>query len=825
MVPLEDPILVFTLLALVMLAAPLLARRLRVPDVVLLLVAGAVLGPNGLGLLDRSTAVTLFGGVGMLYIMFLAGLEIDLHHFARVKGRSLLFGLLTFIIPQVLGTLAGRHVLGYDWRTSILLASMFASHTLLAYPLASRLGIARTEPVAVTVGATIITDTLALLVLAVIADAARGASLGAGFWAGILGGMVLLLGLTWWGLPRLARWFMEHVTEAGGTQFLFVLVTVCGCAYLSHFGKMEPIIGAFLAGAAYSRLIPENSVLMNRLVFTGNTLFIPFFLISVGMLVDPAALAGDLRGWGVMITMVVMVIATKYAAAGLSGRLFGYNADERKVMFGLSVVQAAATLAAVVVGYELQILDQRVLNGAIVMIMVTCPLGAWMVNRHGRLLALRRKPVDAPPVADQHLLVPVANAATAPLLLDFAFLLRDTALPGAIHPITVVRDEPDTAEAVTQSEKLLAKCLSHAAGAEMHVETAIRIAPNVADGIARAAKELRCDTVLVGWVAGRSVRTWLLGSVMQHLLETCHSRLFCCRLVRPFNTSHRLLVLLPPLAERRPDLPLLLRDAKNLSRQMGAEMRVYLGGDERAELRHRVEAARPSRPLIFVEADYLAELCTRLFAEVRDGDTVLLACERRRNALWTPVLDRVPDLVATRFPDNNLIAAYASWHDPGDDDEPEPASATPPDGRIEYQAVELPAGLGLDEALGRMSAAAFAAQPGAAAEAARILAVSAAAYPVELAKGVVLLHGHVASLDRPILLVGAGATPWTLPTVQTQARMLLALLTPREQSPTLHLQSIARLARQFHDPAFAENFAAAATATAACRLLEGGEDQ
>jgi Kef-type K+ transport system membrane component KefB len=206
LLPLEDPVLIFTILIMVMLMAPILAGRLRVPDLILLLLAGAMLGPNGTGVLDRNAAVTMFGSVGLLYIMFLAGLELDLHQFSQTRQRSVLFGLLTFAIPQGLGMLAGRYILGFNWTTSILLASMFASHTLLAYPLASRLGISRTEPVSITVGATILTDTLALLVLAVIADSARGVHLGLEFWSGIGAGMIMLTVLTWWGIPVLARW-------------------------------------------------------------------------------------------------------------------------------------------------------------------------------------------------------------------------------------------------------------------------------------------------------------------------------------------------------------------------------------------------------------------------------------------------------------------------------------------------------------------------------------------------------------------------------------------------------------------------------------------
>lgn len=276
MFPISDPILVFTVLLLAMLLAPILSEKLRLPDVVLLLVAGTLLGPNGLGILERSTAVTMFGSVGILYIMFVSGLELDLHDFVRMRRRSIVFGLLTFAIPQFLGAVAVRYLFEMNWVPAILLASMFASHTLLAYPIASRLGIARSEPVGVTVGSTIITNTLALLVLTVIAESARGIELGPLFWMQIVIGMILLFCIIWWGIPWLTRWFFLHVTEAGSSQFLFVFALMCGCAYASRFAMVEPIIGAFIVGASFNRMIPERSTLRNRITFVGNTLFIPF---------------------------------------------------------------------------------------------------------------------------------------------------------------------------------------------------------------------------------------------------------------------------------------------------------------------------------------------------------------------------------------------------------------------------------------------------------------------------------------------------------------------------------------------------------------------
>jgi len=822
-IPISDPILTFTILVLVMLLAPVLAERLRVPDLALLLGAGALLGPNGLGLLARTTAVTMFGGVGLLYIMFLAGLEIDLDRFARTRRRSVLFGLLTFAIPQGLGMLAARYVLGFGWPTSILLASMFASHTLLAYPLASRVGIARTEPVAVSVGATILTDTLALLVLAVVADSARNMELGVAFWAGLAVGMAALIALTWWGIPHLARWFFEHVTEAGSAQFLFVLAVVCLCAYLSHFAKMEPIIGAFLAGAAFNRLIPPHSVLMSRIVFTGNTLFIPFFLISVGMLVDTRAMAADANGWLVAGVMVVAVITTKYAAAAVAGRLFGYGADSRRVMFGLSVVQAAATLAAVLVGYELGIFGDAVLNGAILMIMVTCPLGSWFVDRYGRRMAASIGVPEAASDGRQRIVVAIKSPEMAARLLDTAFLLRDTSSPGSIHPVTIVRDEGNVDQAVAGGERLLAHCLARASAADIPVDPSVRVDFNASDGILRAARELRASLVLVGWGGRQSLGSQLFGTVKTNLLDDCPSRLTFCRLVRPLNTSSRLIVPMPALVERRQDLSAFLRDVKFLSRQIGATIRVYLPTRQMSALRQAVESARPSRPVEIVEAESPADMRSRLFHDIGPGDTVFFPAERRHSPLWTPLWDGLPQRLAERFPENNLLVAYPPLVEAGEMPAAQPETQTDTAPPLRLAAVDLPPQTTLHDALAQMAEAAFGGRPDLVSRVQDLLQVSAASYPVELAPGTVLLHAHSEGLQAPLLIVARAATPVAGGGAWTAPLRILALLSPIDQAPEVHLKALAQVARRFHDAAFVARAEAAASAEDLCALLGAAE--
>ncbi|MFA7229840.1 MAG: cation:proton antiporter [Victivallaceae bacterium] len=819
---LSDPVLVFTILIMVILLAPLLAERLRVPDLVLLLLAGVALGPNGFGLLARNAAITLFGSVGMLYIMFLAGLEIDLYRFLSTRVRSISFGLLTFILPLGIGTLLGYYVLSMSLTASILLASMFASHTLLAYPIASRLGISRSEPVAVTVGATIITDTLALLVLAVIADSARGVKLGIGFWLGIGLGMVALILFTWYGISWLSRWFFKKVPEKGGAQFLFVIMMVCGCAYLSHFAKMEPIIGAFLAGATFNRLIPVRSTLMNRIVFVGNTLFIPFFLISVGMLVNVGTIIQNPQSWLVAATMVVTVLFTKYCAAQVARRIFGYNSDAGNVMFGLSVVQAAATLAAVTVGYNLHIFDETVLNGAIVMILVTCLLGAWTVDKYGRRMAARVPDKIIPARTEQRLLIAVSSPASATRLLEIGFLMRDPSLPGAICPVTIVPEDGNIEESIDRGEKLLALCMTDAAAADIPVNPGIRLSLNAADGIVRAARELRSDAVFLGWSCGRKTIIQLFGSVLDDILAECPSRLYICRLVRPINTTRRLLLLFPPLAEQRQDVVSLIEEAKYLSRQIGASLYIHLCQSSAGHLRERIKTVKPLIPASVVESSNWNEARSRLINDLRADDMVIFSVERRQSPLWTPSMERLPETVAARFPDINLLVAYP-MHFFND----EPAFQESDQSCADVKPCDFYPVDGLDDAgalkdiLRQMARVVSKISPVKSKSDFSFLTDCEQAFPIELSPSMLLLHFRCEEIEKATVLIGFKKASWTAlyPDIKNPVQSILLLLSPRNQPPEQHLKALSNLARCINDKSIAEQISNAVDADEIATIL------
>ena len=373
-----EPVGVFLIIVSVILLAPLLSRFVRLPGIVGLVIGGILIGPYGLGLLQRTGIVESLATVGLIYLMFSAGAEIDLKQFNAVRLRSLVFGLLTFVFPMLIGTLLGL-LLGYNSLSAVLLGSVFASHTLIAFPVITRLGLARNEAVAVTVGATIITDIGALLVLAAVARV-QGGMANIYFFAQLILLMLLFTAVILWGVPRLGRLFFQRF-NASATEFQFVLAVIFVAAFMAEVIGMEAIVGAFLVGIAINTAVPHQSPALHQVRFIGESLFVPVFLLSIGMLVNPMAILSDGRTLLVGGLMVLAVYSAKWLAAWFTGRLFQYSRDEIRTMWGLSQAQAAATLAATLVGVQIGLFDEAIFSGAIMMILFTCITSPLLVER------------------------------------------------------------------------------------------------------------------------------------------------------------------------------------------------------------------------------------------------------------------------------------------------------------------------------------------------------------------------------------------------------------------------------------------------------------
>lgn len=676
----RSPALFFLFFVTLILVVPPICRRLRVPDIVGLILVGMAVGPYALNLIpDVPASLTgMLGYAGLLFLLFLSGMETDIHQFLRSRRRSLAFGTLTYLIPQVGGLLLGRGLLGLDWTASFLFGSMLGSHTLLTYPQASRLGLGRHEPVTVSVGATMVANLIALLVLAGVVQANTGEARGVwGLVADVfppaknlvfqLGvGTPILAATIFYGVPKIARRFLAVVPENGPGPFLFVMGSVFFSAWAAEIAGLESILGAFAIGLALNRLIPEQSVLMNRVSFMSETLFVPAFLMTVGMKVDVAGLFRGGAGMDTLVASVSMglgILLLKWLPAKLTARAFGYSPDDTGLMFGLTVVQAAATLAAVLVGVRLGLFSAAVLNGSIAMILVSCMVGAWATERYGRRVAARVAASVVPTAQrlDQRIVIPLANPSTVARLLDFAFLIRDRKRRGALMPLMVARDDGHIDRAVANSERLLGLAVSHATAADQTVTPLVRVDVNVADGILRAVAEARATDVLLGWSGAPRSRAFFFGELADQLIETCPSRLHVVRLVRPPSLTGRVVWAIPPYTEFVDDFAECVWDAKHFALHAGvSEMVAIVPEESAAALEKKLPDMTPTLTMRFRRARTLAEYWRTLAEELRTDDTIVVTLARSGPGAFSTLKNAAPHHLAATHPDHNLMLTYTA---------------------------------------------------------------------------------------------------------------------------------------------------------------------
>jgi Kef-type K+ transport system membrane component KefB/nucleotide-binding universal stress UspA family protein len=545
--PVSDPLTIFLVIMTIMLVAPLLFERIRLPGIVGLILAGVIVGPNGFGFLERDTTIVLLGTVGLLFLMFMAGLETSLDDLKFNAKKAIVFGLATFVVPMAMGIVAMR-LLGYPMLASVLVASCFASHTLLALPIASKLGIMRSQSVTVTLGGTLITNVLALLVLAIVVKAQQG-DLTLSFWLFLLPSLGLYTFATLWGVPRLGRWFFRRFGHDEGAEFTFVVATLFVVSYFAKLIEIEPIIGAFLAGIAITQLIPQLSPLMNRIQFIGNTLFVPFFLISVGMLVNPLILFQEPRSLLVSAVMVGVALVAKFVPAWGASKLFKFDFPNMMVMFGLSVAQAASTLAAITVAFNIKLVDQLTVNGTIAMILVTCVASPWITARWGEGMkdsspkAQRAQASTSSQGTPQYrILVPVANPSTEDNLLQLALILAKRT-GGTLLPLHVLSDAaPVTTEAKLQQERLLAAAETIAHAAVTDVEPIGRVDDSIDKGILRTAQERNATLLICGWKGYSTYRDNFFGSVIDNVARRTLVPMLITRFPQPIESTQRVLL-------------------------------------------------------------------------------------------------------------------------------------------------------------------------------------------------------------------------------------------------------------------------------------------
>ncbi|TDQ79873.1 cation:proton antiporter [Sphingobacterium yanglingense] len=550
--PLTNPVLVFSLVLFIILLSPILLRPIRVPGIIGLILSGVIIGPHGLNWLEKSSAVNLFSTIGLLYIMFIAGLELDMNEFKKTKHKSVLFGFFTFAIPIAIGFPVCHYLLGYDVLPSILIASMFATHTLVSYPIVNRYGISKHEAVAITIGGTILTDTAVLIILAVITGASQG-NINQEFWVTLGVSFAIFLFIMFGIIPKIAKWFFERIESEKTGHYIFVLTVVFFAAFLAEMAGLEPIIGAFVAGLALNKLIPHSSALMNRIEFIGNAIFIPFFLISVGMIVDVSVLTKGPMALIVAGTLTVVAISGKYLAATVTQLIFKYSKNQRNLIFGLSNAHAAATLAVIMVGYSNDIIDENVLNGTILLILVTCIVATMVTESASKKVVMEGHQDDAHvehvEEGEEQIMIPIANLSTMEPILDFATLIKSKKSHYPLSILSVVPDNERAERNLIEARRNLDNMAKYASGAETEVELVTTIDYNIAAGISRMSRHVFADCIIMGWPSAVSFVEKIVGEKTESILNSTDTTLFMCRLEKPLISHKSITVFAPPLAE------------------------------------------------------------------------------------------------------------------------------------------------------------------------------------------------------------------------------------------------------------------------------------
>lgn len=652
-----NPVVVFTIVLLIILLAPIVLERLRLPGIIGMILAGVVFGPYGLNVLENNAAFRLFGTVGLLYLMFVAGLEMDMTLFRQSRLKSLSFGLLTFIIPLGIGLPVCFYLLDYDFLPALLIASIFSTHTLIAYPIVQRLGLTKNEAVVITIGGTIITDVLVLILLAVISTVAKGEA-NAMMWIKFLGFFTASSLVVLFGFPVLARWFFRRIEGEKTSHYIFVLTLVFIAAYLFEVSGVEPIIGAFLAGLSLNRLIPKTSPLMNRVEFMGNALFIPFFLISVGMLINMEAIISDPRAIGIAITLTIVAVVGKWLAAWLTQKLLGLDSDQRSLIFGLSTSHAAATIAVILVGFKLGIIGENALNGTILLILITCVLASIVTANAGKKIAMKgHTGVQSSDVISERILVPVSNPSSIEKLIDFALMIKTPGAREPVIPFTVVLDDEEAGRSMVASQDILEGASIHASASDHLVKVVTRIDVNTSSAISRASKELGVTDIVIGWHAKVKTADRIFGTTLDLLLKQTGQNLFVCRFVAPLNISRRVRLFLPENAELEKGFENVIGKIMRLTRL--TETALFAFGSHQCKKHIEAINLRNGEKLSLNWSIPDDRMDTHSFVRlIKPEDMVVIFGAREGGLSHHDDFDMLPETITSEFPENNVVVVY-----------------------------------------------------------------------------------------------------------------------------------------------------------------------
>lgn len=660
--PIVDPTWNFLVVLILILFAPMLLERLRIPSIVGLIMAGIVVGPHGLHLLEYDDSFELFGKVGLYYIMFLASLEMNLQDIKKDQNAAIGFGLLTFAIPITLGTITNWVLLRYSLVASLLIAAMYASHTLLSYPIVMRFGLTRRRSVNLAVGGTIVADTLTLLVLAIVGGLYREGGAGVGFWLGLMAKVGLICGFIIVVFPRVCRWFFRHYDD-GVVQYIFVLLLVFLGAGLMDAAGMEGILGAFMVGIVLNRTIPTTSPLMSHIEFVGNALFIPYFLIGVGMIINIGALANGLSGIEVALVMAITATLGKWLAAYAGQRLYHLNSLDRNLIFGMTGARAAATLAIMLVGSRITqedgtpLFDADVVNGTMLLILASCIMSSMVTDRAARRIMLSKSDTGQQAPRDKRLLVAIADPEHAAPLMNAALVLSGGS-DSQMSAVSVITSEDS--EQLKLGQKTLADAAKIAAAANVEIHTQCRLSVNTVTGLSHSVKELDATDILIGLHMKRRINDSFYGRFAPDLISATSQQIIIYRALMPINTLRRIHLVVPRKAEFEPGFHLWADRVAHMAQQLAIRIDVYSGHDTLVALREYWKKGDRQ-----VHADYINYSTFETFQPLatntrQDHMVIIVAARPGMPSHEQNYLNRLPEQLERYFSTRSLMIIYPS---------------------------------------------------------------------------------------------------------------------------------------------------------------------
>ena len=670
--PITDPTLVFLVVLIIILLAPIIMGKLRIPHIIGMVLAGVAVGQYGFNILERDNSFELFGKVGLYYIMFLAALEMDTEGVRKNLLRFGVFGVLTCFVPLLLTYAITFWVLHYSHEASMLLGCIMASNTLIAYPIVSRYGLQRKPSVALSVGSSMLSLLMALVMLAALVAANNGDT-GISFWLLFIGKFVGYCAAMALIIPRLARWFLRRYSDAV-MQFIFVMAMLFMSAALSEMIGVEGIFGAFLAGLILNRYIPHLSPLMNRIEFTGNALFIPYFLIGVGMLINVRLMFAGGSILGVLAVIVVFGTLGKAVAAYLSCWLFRLPPSSGNMMFGLTSAHAAGAIAMVMVGMRMKmpngaiLVDDEILNAVVMMILFTCIISTIVTEQSAQQITLRDKELPQEDEKDdEKILIPMKYPEYATRLVNLALMMRNPKLGRSLVGLSVVYDDDEMRRNQEAGQRLLERMQQYTAATDVKMQTQVRVAANIANGIKHAFKEFRASEIIIGMHMHKEVSAKFWGEFHQSLFNGLNRQIVMARLKQPLSTIRRIEVAVPSRAQFEPGFYRWLERIARLSENLECRTVFHGRNDTLALINNYLDNRHRDIRVEYQQMNHWNEM-PRLAESISEDHLFIVIAARKGTVSYKNALEHLPDEIKEHFSGKNLIIIFPDQHgDPMDE--------------------------------------------------------------------------------------------------------------------------------------------------------------